>query len=615
MTKSKKKKKSQKKKTAKQIKKTNFPTIFVVLICAVIFFITVLAVYSNLYEQKIFSGVTIGRNKVEGLSYIEALDQIEQAIIEINDDGLMFIYNDTELILEPSMISIESGISYDVFTFDANMMVERAYLMGRNGSYLNKLQEQLSALLFGRDIPVEFFLDMEIVNLLLEEKFSQFESPHIDASLVVNEDLSFSIAKEQSGETFEYSTVAEKVRENIGSLQTGSINMELKTDPIQISQTKATAFLSEAEKVAKFAPFTILYDDKSWEISNETFRTWLEFLPSTSQLDITIGLDTKEVGLYFDKLREEVDLPVQEGKFKMEENKVVEFQASRPGVIINAEKTIQKITEDIIEIGGNRTELIVEIKNPEITTETINNLGINELIGVGTSDFSGSPKNRRANIKLGAEKLNGILIEPDEEFSLLAALGSFEASEGWLPELVIKGNKTVPELGGGACQFGTTMFRAALNSGFPITNRRNHSYSVSYYYPVGTDATIYDPAPDFNFVNDTGHHVLIQTKIEGNIMSFEMYGTSDDRVIEQTDPVLSNWVKPPDTKFVETTDLAPGQEKCTEAAHTGVTASFDYKVTYADETVKEQNFTSKYKPWQKVCLRGVEEVQEEPEEE
>lgn len=614
MTKSKKKKKPAKKKIAKQKKKTNFPTIFVVLICVVIFFITVLAVYSNLYQQKIFSGVTIGGNKTEGFSYMEALDYIEQAIIEINDDGLIFIHNDTELILEPSMTSVESGISYDVFTFDANTMVERAYLVGRNGNYLNKLKEQLSALLFGRDIPVEYFLDMKTVNLLLEEKFSQFESPHIDASLVVNEDLSFSIAKEQPGKVFEYDVIAEKVRENIESLQAGSINIELKTDPIQINQAQAAAFLSEAEKVAQYAPFNINYDDKTWEISDETFRTWLELLPSEDQPNVMIGLDTKEVELYLDQLRVEIDVPVQEGKFKMEEGRVVEFQASRPGIIINAEKTIQKITEDIIENSGSETGLVVETEDPEITTENINDLGIKELIGVGVSDFSGSPKNRRANIRLGAEKLNGVLIEPDTEFSLLAALGSFEASEGWLPELVIKNNQTVPELGGGACQFGTTMFRAALNTGLPITNRQNHSYTVSYYYPIGTDATIYDPAPDFKFMNDTGNHILIQTKIESNIMSFEMYGTSDGRTIEQTDPVLTNWVSPPDTKFVETTDLAPGQEKCTEAAHTGVTASFDYKITYADETVKEQNFTSKYKPWQKVCLRGVEEIQEESEE-
>jgi hypothetical protein len=33
-------------------------------------------------------------------------------------------------------------------------------------------------------------------------------------------------------------------------------------------------------------------------------------------------------------------------------------------------------------------------------------------------------------------------------------------------------------------------------------------------------------------------------------------------------------------------------------------------VTYASGEVKEQNFTSKYKPWQEVCLKGVEKPEQ-----
>ncbi|MFA6272269.1 MAG: VanW family protein [Patescibacteria group bacterium] len=611
MPKSKKKKAVDKKTVKKQKKKSNLPAIFTILVCAVVLLVGALTVYSNQYQQKILPGVKIGNYDLEGLSYIEALDRIEQAIININDDGLIFTYGDTQLVLESSMTSIESGIVYDVFSFDANAMTEEAFLVGRNGTYLNKLTERLSALLFGRDVPVEYYLDTEIVDLMLKEKFSQFETPHVNASLVVNDDSTFSVAKEQPGEVFDYTAITEELIKNIETLQEVTINLELVNDPIEITQAQATIYLSAVERVAQSAPFEINYEGKNWEITNEQFRSWLSLLPDGLS-GITIGLDQGQVGSYLDTLREKVDVPVQEGKFRMEAGKVVEFQGSQPGIIIDTEKTVQKITEDIIKNDSSETTLVVETEEPEISIGNVNDLGIKELIGQGTSDFTGSPTNRRSNIQLGAQKLNGVLIEPDEEFSLLKALGSFEASEGWLPELVIKGNRTVPELGGGACQFGTTMFRTALNTGLPITKRQNHSYSVSYYFPIGTDATIYDPAPDFKFINDTGHYILIQTRIDGNIMTFEMWGTKDGRVAEQTTPVLSNYVSPPATKIVETTDLAPGVTKCTEKAHTGVTASFDYKVTYADGEVKEQNFTSKYKPWQEVCLRGVEKIQEAP---
>jgi hypothetical protein len=51
--------------------------------------------------------------------------------------------------------------------------------------------------------------------------------------------------------------------------------------------------------------------------------------------------------------------------------------------------------------------------------------------------------------------------------------------------------------------------------------------------------------------------------------------------------------------------LTPGERKCTESAHAGVTADFTYTVAFADGTIKEQPFHSVYKPWQAVCLVGV----------
>ena len=171
----------------------------------------------------------------------------------------------------------------------------------------------------------------------------------------------------------------------------------------------------------------------------------------------------------------------------------------------------------------------------------------------------------------------------------------------------------MPEFGGGLCQVGTTMFRAVIACGLPVTMRRNHSYRVVYYEPAGTDATIYDPWPDFRFINDLPTYILIQAKISGDTLSFEFWGTKDGRLVETTKSTIYNIVKPEPTKVIETLDLKPGEKKCTEHAHNGADAYFDYKVTYADDTVKEKRFSSHYVPWQEVCLLGVEKLSAPPE--
>ena len=138
--------------------------------------------------------------------------------------------------------------------------------------------------------------------------------------------------------------------------------------------------------------------------------------------------------------------------------------------------------------------------------------------------------------------------------------------------------------------------------------------NVSYYLEdglPGIDATIYVPRPDVRFINDTGHYILIQSRIEGDYLYFDFWGTKDGRITEKTKPTTWGWIAPPATKYIETTKLAVGTKKCTESAHYGVSASFDYNVTYPDGEVKKTTFTSKYKPWQAVCLIGVEQLSED----
>jgi len=307
-----------------------------------------------------------------------------------------------------------------------------------------------------------------------------------------------------------------------------------------------------------------------------------------------------------EKIAPSVNIKPVDARFEIKDNRVVEFTSSVDGLRIDSQKTIAKLRSDFLAGDAKTVELATEAAKSSVKTENVNQLGIKEIIGIGHSNFSGSPKNRIHNIKTGAAAINGTLVAPGEEFSTNKTLGDVTAETGYLPEMTIKGDKTVPEYGGGLCQVGTTLFRGALESGLPITARRAHSYRVSYYEPAGTDATIYGPWPDLRFLNDTGSHILIQSRIDGNDIYFEFWGTKDGRIVEKTDPTIYNIVKPPPTKLIESTDLPVGQKKCTERSHNGADAYFDYKVTYPDETVKEERFKSHYVPWQEVCLIGVE---------
>ncbi len=240
-------------------------------------------------------------------------------------------------------------------------------------------------------------------------------------------------------------------------------------------------------------------------------------------------------------------------------------------------------------------------------TKKLRDLGITELISSGETDFSGSPYNRRNNISVGLKKFNGHIVKPNEEFVFGNVLGPVEKYTGYLPELVIKGDRTIPEYGGGLCQVSTTIYRAILSGGFPVTKRRNHSYAVSYYTPIGLDATVYPPLVDLKFVNDSPNHLLMQSFTIGGMAYYNFYGTKDGRKVSMIGPYYSNRKKPPPPRIEYSTELAPGEAKKLGHAVSGITADWYRRVTYKNPEKKPylEHIHSKYQARPDFSVIGV----------
>lgn len=221
------------------------------------------------------------------------------------------------------------------------------------------------------------------------------------------------------------------------------------------------------------------------------------------------------------------------------DGQVVIVQNATPGRTLVVDETLTSLANAIsTNIKDDHLVLTIatQITEPVITQETIASLGVTELIAEGKTNFRGSPKNRVFNIHRAIEQFDGVIIGIGEEFSFVKHLGEVDGEHGYLPELVIKNNKTEPEFGGGICQVSTTAFRAALNAGLKITARRNHAYPVQYYKPYGMDATIYIPAPDLRFKNNTPGSIIMFPTINGTELTFSFFGTKDNRTVTLDGP-------------------------------------------------------------------------------
>lgn len=251
--------------------------------------------------------------------------------------------------------------------------------------------------------------------------------------------------------------------------------------------------------------------------------------------------DENAIGLFIKDLAGKFNREPADAKLKMENGRVSAFSLSSPGVRLDEKKSVDEIIKHLTGPATDASHLKLSYDNiePAVSMDSIDNLGITNLLGEGRSNFAGSPRNRVYNIKVATRRFDGLLIKPNEEFSFVQHLGEVDGEHGYLPELVIKNNKTELEYGGGICQVSTTTFRAAINSGLKITMRRNHAYPVGYYNPQGMDATVYVPMPDLRFRNDTPGHILIEIKIEGTQLIINFYGSSDGRKVNVIGPKIT----------------------------------------------------------------------------
>lgn len=358
-------------------------------------------------------------------------------------------------------------------------------------------------------------------------------------------------------------------------------------------------------------PTLFRQSSKSSEILNVQFCPYQKYfcdfiMPIRENNNVSIvnqeTVYEEKVKSYLEDLARRTDKSPIDAKFQVEDGRVTVFSLSENGSKIDIEKSLTEIKNNLNDSNqSGQTDkelemtLISDQIKPEISSAEVDNLGISELIGEGKSNFRGSPKNRIFNINVATSRFNGVLIEPGEEFSFVKILGEVDGEHGYLPELVIKQDKTEPEFGGGICQVSTTTFRAAIYSGLEITARTPHAYPVSYYNPQGLDATVYVPRPDLRFINNTPGHILIQTKIEGTELTFQFYGTSDGRTIEIDGPRIIE--RKPDGSMKATFTQIVKDRNGNIMIEDVFNSAYDSPSKYPHPG--EENFTTKPKDWSK----------------
>ncbi len=548
------------------------------------------------HHGRIFPNVVLAGINVGGLTPIEA----ENLLMQNYQLPKEFALINTEGSSEPHQIPTSA--------FDARVdyakSVEEAYRHGRSTKIKEDILTIINTLRHSAKYPPIVTFDSDLLHKQLTAYAETVTvEPVMPSVALINNEIA--ITKGEVGTEIDLQLLESKILENLTSTNQEPIVVDIQTVDKRLTDTQVLDTKLRAQKLI----------DKEINLEFERQVYTFDDQKLLSFIDPLSDYKTDILQVEVDNLSKIINREAQNPVFTFADGRVQEFKPSKDGVAVDKLKLIALLEEGLSSLEKDNSAIIsysipATSTPPSISMDDVNDLGIKELIGRGTSQFKGSIPSRVYNIQLAASRLNGVLIKPGEEFSFNSALGDISALSGYKQAYIISNGRTILGDGGGVCQVSTTFFRSILDAGLPILERNQHSYRVSYYEQdsgPGLDAAIYTPTLDLKIRNDTPGHILIQTIPDTTNMTlvFELYGTGDGRESTIGKPIVTSTSAPPEPQYIDDPTLPTGQVKQVDFAAWGAKAQFDYKVTRNGETLIEKTFFSNYRPWQAKFLRGT----------
>lgn len=116
-------------------------------------------------------------------------------------------------------------------------------------------------------------------------------------------------------------------------------------------------------------------------------------------------------------------------------------------------------------------------------------------------------KQKIVNLKIAAEKLNGLIIKPGQIFSLWHTIGKPSSKRGFVNGMLLSNGKVIEGVGGGLCQMANLLYWMFLHTQVQVKERYHHSKDVfpdsGRTLPFGSGATILYNYIDLKIKNTT----------------------------------------------------------------------------------------------------------------
>ncbi len=226
-----------------------------------------------------------------------------------------------------------------------------------------------------------------------------------------------------------------------------------------------------------------------------------------------------------DTVKEHVDLPPESARVDFDKGGT---KAEQVGRYVDADAVRAQLAK-VAALPTSSAARVVQLETkafaPQLDGDVVKDIDVSQTLSSFETYFSrsGEQARRGKNIDVGASKLDGLVLMPNELVSFNDVVGARSEDNGFSKSWEIFKGEMVEGIGGGTCQVASTLHAAAFFGGLDIVERLPHSRPSSYIQ-MGLDATVVYPVVDLKLRNPYPFPVVVHAFTDGPKLHFELRG-------------------------------------------------------------------------------------------
>lgn len=507
------------------------------------------------FQGKIHARVSIADVKLGGRTPQQATDELTGLAARLGNQELRFTSEGRTFTTTAADLGWEP---------DPKATAQAAFDIGRSGGPIGGPLTRLKAWLLGAPVDWVDHWDRDRTSSIVDD-FAQAVGVPAKEGRVWIEGTTVMTQQPAAGRAIDEQELLERTQAALNDGDTSDVELPVGQDHAVGTPAGVAAAAEHAETIIS-GPVRVRIGKAALSVTprqlGKLFQTTAD--PDATGVQPAVSLSPEGVEKLFAPYRAQVETEPRSAEF-IGSGKDIEIKPSKPGRVIDAEVAAGALLK--LALSSSRTGKIpLTPKEAEFTTEEASALGIDKKISSFTTFYPpGEP--RVTNIHVGADVIDGTILEPGQRFSLNQKLGPRTEEKGYVSAPAIWNGMIVDQVGGGISQLTTTLYNAAFFGGYPLIEHQAHSFYFDRY-PMGREATLGIPHPDLIFKNDTATPVVIDASYTESSVTVSIYGQKRYRSVRATDPVVTDRTKEGYTVVVSRIIEYPDGEEKKEAYST-----------------------------------------------